>query len=230
MNFTKLNLKTKTFFRRATRPIPPNHPLYPHIAHALHQLACGVGGHRTRRHNALVRIIAAACRNELGAFTETKHRLCSSATSGKKVDIVITSHDLHPPVLAVDCTVSCPLLPSHLNAAVKDAALLFTTRAAEKMSKHLPGCVDLGRAFLAIVHTTFGGIGPQPAREWLDSLFSVSYTNEYLSGGTGQQTANRRLLFLRQLHAVSIRTTTELIVRLLSAPHQPPSPRNQPPT
>ena len=95
--------------------------------------------------------------------------------------------------LIIDVTVSCPLLPSHVRAAASDAAAIFRARAAEKDAKHLPGCVDLGRAFLAVVFTTLGGVGPAPAREWLDGLFAASYAAELLDGGTGSRTAHRRL-------------------------------------
>ena len=39
--------------------------------------------------------------------------------------------------------------------------------------------------------TTLGGVGPAPAREWLDGLFAASYAAELLDGGTGSRTAPR---------------------------------------
>ena len=44
------------------------------------------------------------------------------------------------------------------------------------------------QGFLPVVLSTLGGIGPPATREWLDSIFHVSYTNEYLAGGTGLMT------------------------------------------
>ena len=44
----------------------------------------------------------------------------------QKVDLVVTSYDLHPPHTAFDATVSVPLLPSHLASAAKDASILFS--------------------------------------------------------------------------------------------------------
>ena len=128
--------------------------------------------------------------------------------------MVFTSYHLHPFITAVDPTVSCPLLPSHLAAAAASASTIFTTRAAEKDAKHLPGCVDLGRAFLAIVWTTYGGIGPPAACDWLDSIFAASYTAEYLSGGTGQDTSHRRLVFYQSLHAALVRGCADMVEHL----------------
>ena len=161
--------------------------------------------------------------------TDTRSRLCSSSRSGRKTDCIITSYDLHPPVTALDVTVSCSLLPSHVRAAASDAAAIFRARAAEKDAKHLPGCVDLGRAFLAVVFTTLGGVGPAPAREWLDGLFAASYAAELLDGGTGSRTAHRRLCLVTAMQASLVRSTTDMILHLTSPPPPPPPPPTRPP-
>ena len=75
-------------------------------------------------------------------------------------------------------------------------------------------CVDLGRAFLAIVWTTYGGIGPPAACDWLDAIFAASYTAEYLSGGTGQDTSHRRLVFYQSLHAALVRGCADMVEHL----------------
>ena len=74
------------------------------------------------------------------------------------MDLVFTSFDLHPAAAyttAVDVTVSCPLLPTYVVASSASASTLFVARSAEKEAKHLPGCVELHRAFLAIVFSSF---------------------------------------------------------------------------
>jgi hypothetical protein len=88
-----------------------------------------------------------------------------------------------------------------------DAHALFAARTKEKDQKHLAGCVELGRAFLPVVMTTLLGIGPRPAREWLDSLFSDLYVQEVAGGGTGSDAAHRRLLFIQSLQASAVRST-----------------------
>ena len=197
------------------RPIPRDSPLLALLIHGIHAISCGLSGRRLRRHDALIQLIAAAIRAHVsGADVSTSARLCSSSRSGTKVDMVFTSYHLHPFITAVDPTVSCPLLPSHLAAAAASASTIFTTRAAEKDAKHLPGCVDLGRAFLAIVWTTYGGIGPPAACDWLDSIFAASYTAEYLSGGTGQDTSHRRLVFYQSLHAALVRGCADMVEHL----------------
>jgi hypothetical protein len=104
-------------------------------------------------------------------------------------------------VLAIDVTVSCPMLPSHVTAAAADADSLFTTRAAEKNDKHLRGCIDQGRAFLPLVFSSLGGLGPPEAFHYLDSIFSELYTDERLRTGTVRHTSHLRTLFLQQLLA-----------------------------
>lgn len=214
----------------SSRPIPPHHPLHPLFPHGIHSIACGLGGHRHRRHDALVRLIAAAARTLLGADVTTSSRLCSSSRSGTKVDLVFTSFDLLPYTTAVDVTVSCPLLPTYVVASSASASTLFVARSAEKEAKHLPGCVELHRAFLAIVFSSFGGIGPPPACEWLDSLFHAAFTTEYLGGGTGSRTAHRRLIFHQSLQATLARACADMLTHLtpttatLSATAAPPAP------
>ena len=75
------------------------------------------------------------------------------------------------------------------------------------------------RAFLAIVFTTFGGIGPADACAWLDSLFHTAYTAEYLGGGTGQRTAHQRLVFYQSLQASLTRSCSDMIRHLTPTPH-----------
>ena len=149
-------------------------------------MSCGTGPFRHRRHDVLARIIARAAISVLRADSaDTTQRLSSSATSGRKVDVVITKYDHSHPVTSIDTTVSVPLLPSHIGDACESADILFAKRAREKDEKHLPGCVNMGRAFIAVVFTTLGGIGPAAAREYLDSFFAAAFAAERREGGTG---------------------------------------------
>ena len=188
-------------------PMPPDHHLAVHARHLYHYLACGVTGLRHKRHDALAKLIAKIAEQLVSAETSTSSHLGSSTTSGTKVDIIIRTFHRPPYTLAIDVTVSCPMLPSHVAAAAADANALFTARAKEKDRKHLPGCVQLGRAFLPVVMTTLLGIGPRSARDWLDSLFSDLYVQEVAGGGTGSDAAHRRLLFVQSLQASAVRST-----------------------
>ena len=180
---------------------------------------------RHRRHDGLLRIIALAIQRWLKVECSTTERLHSSSASGKKVDLVVTSYDLHPPHTAFDATVSVPLLPSHLASAAKDASILFSDRAKEKILKHLPGCVDLQRSFLPIVWSApYGGIGPADAREWLNAIFAPAYTTELLAGTSGQQTAHHRRTFFQSLHACLLRSTSSMILHAFTPTAPPPAP------
>ena len=173
----------------------------------------------------MARLVAATAHSETGAHTTTATRLASSSTSGTKTDIVVESFELDPPITTIDVTISCSLLPSYVAAAARDSSAIFTTRATEKEGKHLPGCIDAGRAYLSLVGTTLLSFGPAAAREWLDSLFRPSYARELASGGTGYLTTRRRLDFLHRLQSTLVRTTSTMITT-----HTPtPSPTPQPP-
>ena len=65
---------------------------------------------------------------------------------------------------------------------------------------------------------------PRPARSWLDSLFSAAYAQELASGGTGCDTAHRRLVFIMSLQASAVRSTAHMVTTLLELPPvgQPP--------
>ena len=209
-----------------SNPVPPDHALSSTLPHAYHACGCGAGGHRHRRHDALVRIIAEAARDNAGFATDARARLSSSSTANTKVDLVVTSYDRTVYELAIDATVSCALLPAHVAAASSDSSTLFERRAAEKESKHLPGCVAQGRAFLPIVFSTLGGIGPPSAIEWLDSLFTSSFAAERAAGGTGVATARRRTLFYQRLQSSLTRATADMtyhLPRIDDAPQTSPA-------
>ena len=107
-------------------------------------------------------------------------------------------------------------MPSYVVSAALDASALFDARAAEKDAKHLPGCVELGRSFIAVVFSSLGGVGPAAAVDYIDSIFSPSLATERLAGGSGQRTAHRRLLFMQSLSAVIARASADAIRYLLS--------------
>ena len=92
---------------------------------------------------------------------------------------------------------------------------------AESASHHT--FIELERAFLPIVFTTLGGIGPPSACAWLDSLFHVAYTTEYLGGGTGERTAHQRLIFYQSLHAALTRACADMIAHLTPTSTAPPT-------
>ena len=213
-----------------SNPIPRDHTLTPHLPHLLHHLTCGAGGYRTGRHDALVRLIAHAARDLARATLDTSRRLCSSAKNGNKVDIVVSTPHVAPFIVAIDATVSCPLAPAYVTAAALNSASIFEARARDKNHKHLPGCQDMGRAFIPIVFTTFGGVGPPEARAWIDSLFSDMYATEIAGGGSGHDTHHRRVLFYQSLQASLVRSTTTMAIQLSAPdPHHGDDDDDEPP-
>ena len=93
------------------------------------------------------------------------------------VDAVVTAWDAEPPVLGIDATVVCPLLPTYLDAAARSATEIFVRRARDKAQKHKGFSQDdTGtKGFRALVVTHMGGIGPASFWnfwEWFDRAFT----------------------------------------------------------
>ena len=106
------------------------------------------------------------------------------------------------------------MLPSHVVAAAKDAATIFTTRAAEKNNKHLAGCIAQERAFLPVVFTTLGGLGPPETVHYLDSFFSETYAAERAATGSTRRTNHLRTLFMQSLLASLTASTADMAAQL----------------
>jgi hypothetical protein len=101
-----------------------------------------------------------------------------------------------------------------LHAAALSSATLFTVRTTDKNNKHLNGCINLGRHFLAVVFSSLGGIGPPESDESLDRLFAETYAIERGSGGSGSETQHLRTIFYQTLQAILATKSTTMIQTL----------------
>ena len=199
-----------------SKPYPPNHFFTIHIAHGYHPLSCGVTGSRHNKHNALVRQAARTANHLHPGSSSWKHeRLSTSTISGTIGDLVIDDISLSPPVTTLDFTISCPLLPTFMNAAALASETLFTMRTTEKNKKHLNGCISLGRHFLPVVLSSLGGIGPPESVEYLDRLFAETYATERRLGGSGSETQHQRTIFYQTLQAI-LATKSTIMIQTLS--------------
>jgi len=216
-----------------TKPLTNTHPLFPLRQHCLHQLTCGCSKLRLRRHNQLARLVANHLSAEGGLEASLTASLHSSLTSQTKVDLVLTSA-IAELATAIDFTVSCPLLPSYLAAAITDASAIITTRADEKISKHAAGSAARNRLFLPWVITTFGGMGPHSIWHWIDSIFASSASLARLSESSTHAIARRKAAFLACLQATLTRSCYDMLITHTSPPPTaaappPPSHPPQPP-
>jgi len=94
--------------------------------------------------------------------------------------------------IAIDFTVSCPLLPTYLPAAISDPRAIIDTRAAEKTAKHAAGSASRNRLFLPWVITTFGGMGTPSVWHYIDALYASSSSLARLSDSTHHAVARRK--------------------------------------
>jgi hypothetical protein len=144
-------------------------------------------------------------------------RLSTSTITGTLGDLVFDdiSLPISPPVTTLDFTISCPLLPTFMNAAALASETLFTMRTTEKNKKHLNGCISLGRHFLPVVLSSLGGIGPPESVEYLDRLFAETYATERRLGGSGSETQHQRTIFYQTLQAI-LATKSTIMIQTLS--------------
>ena len=87
------------------------------------------------------------------------------------------------------CSLTCPLLPTYLAAAVADAAAIFLTKAAHKASRHAAGLQDLDVDFLPFVLTTLGGVGPPAFVDFLRGVYAALAVGSIHAGATGRDAA-----------------------------------------
>ena len=107
---------------------------------------------------------------------ELKRGLGSSVTGGEKVDIVASAWFRSAKAWAIDVTVSNPMLPTYIAAAIDDAMAIFRLREKEKDDKHGPGSTAMNRQFAAAVFSTFGGVRGAEFIKIITALFQDSIT------------------------------------------------------
>jgi hypothetical protein len=201
----------------AAKPLLPAHRLFLLRRHGYHQLTCGCSPLRLRRHKKLARCVANHLSSEGDLDASLAVNLHSSLTRGTKVDLVLSSALAEHPT-AIDFTVSCPLLPSYLAAAVANPHAIVTARAAEKIAKHAAGSEHRGRLFLPWVFTTFGGIGPASIWYYIDSIYASSAALARLSQTSFHAVSARKAAFLACLQATLVRSCFEMLTTHTSAP------------
>jgi hypothetical protein len=195
----------------AAAPAVGDHPLAYAAPHAYHQMRCGATNARTKTHNALMTTLANALA-PLGWHVDLANHLHSSDTARTQVDGLFTS-DRHPRPKAVDASLSCPLLPSHLPAAIASALAIFLARAAEKMGKHADGCALLHRDFLPFILTTLGGVGPPAFVEWLREEFHLAALAAASAGGSRHDAIYAYSCLLQTIQAVIARGNCSAVAR-----------------
>ena len=115
--------------------------------------------------------------------------------------------------IAVDATVSCPLLPTYLRDATLSSESMFLSRAKHKVEKHAAGCTTLGRDFIAAVFTTFGGLGPQPIRDLLTTEYSHFAAALIAAGSSGYDASYQFENLLSELQAAGARMNAICVQR-----------------
>ena len=165
-----------------------DHPLTYATPHAYHHLRCSITNARILAHNSFIHLLATAL-SPLGFHADLANHLQSSDHSRRQIDAVLTTLRRAKP-LAIDASLSCPLLPSHLNHAAISAAHVFAERAAEKVAKHAAGCDLLGRDYLSFILTTLGGVGPPAFVEFLRDSFRIAGLAATAAGTASQADAN----------------------------------------
>ena len=158
----------------------------------------------------LAEMVAKVLTDEAGYVCELRNGLSSSLTSNAQVDIIAFAWFRSAKALAIDVTVSCPMLPTYIGAAMKDALAIFRLREKEKVDKHGPGCEAMGRDFMAAVFTTFGGVHGKPFLELFSNIFAEAITADRRAGGTGWAPAQRKVRAREAIAAVLARGSAQM--------------------
>ena len=90
-------------------------------------------------------------------------------------------------------------------------------RARSGEEQQALGRLHQGRAFLPIIFSSLGGIGPPETVSWLDSIFSESYAEERLRTGTVRNTSHRHTLFYQSLMATLVSSSADMASQLTAA-------------
>ena len=160
---------------------------------AYHHIACAAGGYLIGRHNDLAATIAAILTVEGGFICDLRRGLGSSLTGGEEVDIVASAWFRSAKPFAIDVTVSNPMLPTYIAAAMTDALAIFARREKEKVAKHGPGCKSMDREFAAAVFSTFGGLRGKDFLNLFAGIFAASIAADRRAGGSGWAAAQRKV-------------------------------------
>ena len=103
-------------------PDDADNPLTPQCHRlAYHHIACPAGGLLKARHDAVAAELASILHEEAGYFCALRQGLGSSLTNNKQVDIVARAWWRSARPLAIDVTISNPMLPTYIVAATTDA-------------------------------------------------------------------------------------------------------------
>ena len=175
-----------------------------------------------------VGIVAAEAPTQGSYKVYYRRNVSSSVTSGTKTDATFVNH-ARPPIITIDFTISCIFNPSYIGAAAVDPRAIFDLRAAEKYEKHLQGCDDMGRYFLAFVITTLGGVGPPDVWRWFDSIYREAFMLARAAGEDGSDVLQRREHAIARLAASLMRTRTDMLVELATPPDHGPDAHPPPP-
>ena len=204
----------------ATNPLSPrNHRL------AYHHLSCAAGGLLKARHDGLAAEIATVLNDEAGYLCTLKAGLGSSTTGGEQVDIVARAWWRSARPLAIDVTVSNPMLPTYIKNAVDDARSVLRLRSKHKHDKHGPGCEAMERDFASAVYSTFGGYytSRRDLSGTLDNIFKESIAADKAAGGTGWAPAQRKLR-ARESIAAALHRGSATMASLLPTGEATPQP------
>ena len=202
---------------------------------AYHAIACAAGGLLKARHDNLAEAIAATL-HDLKYTCQTKRGLGSSALNGNLVDVIAYNHARSSKPTAIDVTVSNPMLPTYIAAALKDAEAIISKRDKGKTDKHGPGCEAQQRDFMSAVYTTFGGYGAKPFISLLEAEYKQLFEEAQDGGGTGYREAMKKARALQHLAAVLHRGSARMASQLTTgeefedgpAPPVPPPPMRGP--
>ena len=128
---------------------------------------------------------------------------------------------------AIDVTVSNPMLPTYIAAAMTDALAIFVRRDKEKVDKYGPGCTAMNRDFAAAVFSTFGGLRGKAFLNLFAGIFAASIAADRGAGGSGWAPAQRKVR-AREYIAATLARGSARMASLLPKGVDRPQPQRRP--
>ena len=96
-----------------------------------------------------------------------------------------------------DATVVCASCPSNVSVqAAQYASHMTEVAEREKAAKHKAHCTAMGNGYCTVAMTSYGGIGREFRKGWVEPHFKKARAREIAEGGTGFKAVEAKQRFL----------------------------------
>ena len=167
-------------------------------ATGVHSLTCKHGPARLARHNDAMHGGICFLKSAYNATIDTSQNACH-IDSKECIDFTAATpfSSNGKTTTGFDATVRCAACPSNISLqAAQDASHVTKMAEREKAAKHAFHCKVMGNGYCTMAMTTYGGIGKDFYKNWIDPHFKKKIAREKAEGGTGFVAIGEKQRFL----------------------------------